>query len=91
MNVCTLIHGYGRDRLPRGVAEPTPLAPEEREKIEDVLNLAENAQFALLEGLRALGDLMSSAAAEEIASTLGALSATSIACMRTSWSWPSLG
>ena len=69
MNVCTLIHGYGRDRLPRDVAEPTPLTPEEREKIEDVLSVAESSQFALLEGLRALGDLMGSAAAEEIDST----------------------
>ena len=45
MNVCTLIHGYGRDRLPRDVAEPTPLMPEEREKIEDVLNLVDPARW----------------------------------------------
>ena len=69
MNPGILIHGYGRDSLPRDVAEPTPLTSEEREKIEDVLNTAENAQFALLDGLRALGDLMGLAAAEEIAST----------------------
>ena len=69
MNPCILIHGYGRNQLPLNVIEPTPLTPEEREKIEDVLNTAENAQFALLDGLRALGDLMGLAAAEEIAST----------------------